>query len=358
VRYNSRVDDNTIRDILRRADDLDYAPFAVGIAILPFKLVGVVTDLDGTKRGFCHRYLAHMDVEYVVAGVAEMTRYLVNRSVGFELPHPRVRVGLQIGGPVDPATGVVRLYRNHQIEAVGGDPEDNWEWRDVPLADLVQKATGCPTVVDNDAHAFAAYELKFGTDVGSSSFLLILLNDGVGAGVVLDHKLLSAPIEFGHIRVADSGRECECRNIGCIDALAGRRAITALVRRRTGRVSVTAIEQAVEVADRGGQEADEALPVFWHAGDSIARGAATMLTLFGPSHVVLYGPDVLIGEHPESSAANRFLRGLANFREYAYPIVRTCELVRRPMPSQPDTDRGAHGAALIALHRYFYAPLG
>jgi predicted NBD/HSP70 family sugar kinase len=353
-----RVADNIIRDILRRADHLDHSPFAVGIAILPFRLVGVITDMRGTKLGVGRWELTKMDVDQVVERVAALARYLVKTSLGFDLPHPRIRIGLQIGGPVDTANGVVLLYRNPQIEAANPRAEDAYEWRDVPLAALVEETTGCPTVVDNDAHAFAAYELRFGTDLDMSSFVLILLNDGVGAGVVLDQKLLAAPMEFGHLRIWDPGRPCKCGNSGCIDAHAGCRAITSLVASATGRVGAASIEQAVEIADRQDDMAALALPVFANAGESIARGAADMLTLFGPTHLVLYAPEILIDTGGKSPAASSFMEAVNKFTEYAYPIVRGCRLVPRPLNRHPYSERGAQGAALIALHRYFHAPLG
>jgi predicted NBD/HSP70 family sugar kinase len=349
------VADDTIQEILRRSDSISHAPYAVGIAILPFRLIGVITDLEGTNRGVGRRDLPGMDVHHVVQGAAALARYLVRTALGIDLPNPRVRIGLQIGGPVDTATGDVLFYRNPLDNGVGCHERED-PWVNIPLAELVQEATGCPTVVDNDAHALAAYELKLGVD--AASFVLIFINDGVGAGVVLDHRLLPAPIEFGHLRVWDEGRDCTCESVGCIDAHAGRRAIRAAVSELTGVESIDSIERAAEVADRNDGMAATALSAFTKAGQSIARGAATMLTLFGPSHLVIYGPEVLVGFGRNSAATDHFLAEVNRFRDYTYPAMRNCELVRRPLPLHPDLDRGAHGAALIALHRHFYAPLG
>lgn len=344
------VADDTIQEIIRRADSLDHAPFAVGIAILPFRLVGMITDLNGTNLGVGRWDLVHMDVDNVVQRAAALARHLVLSSVGLKLPNPRVRIGLQLGGPVDPITGMVRFYCNPL------DAGTAYRWENVPLADLMQEATGCPTVIDNDAHALAAYELKLGID--AASFVLIYLNDGVGAGVVLDRKVLSAPIEFGHLQVRENGRRCECGNVGCIDAHAGRRAIRAVVAELTGRAAIDSIERAVEIANHGDIEAANALSAFTQAGQSLARGLATMLTIFGPTDLVLYGPDVLIDEDRSSPAAEHFMREVRKFSDYTHPVLRKCRLLCRPLPPQPDPNSGAHGAALIALHRHFYAPLG
>jgi predicted NBD/HSP70 family sugar kinase len=349
------VADDTIDEILSRSDDLSHAPHAVGIAILPFRLVGVITDLKGTKLGVGGRALPRMDVDHVAQGVTALAKYLVSTSLGIDLPNPRIRIGLQIGGPVDTATGVVRYYHN-PLDTVTHEREKEDPWVDVPLADLVQEETGCPTVVDNDAHALAAYELKLGRY--AASFALIYINDGVGACVVLDGKLLPAPMEFGHLRVWEHGRPCQCENVGCIDAYAGRRAIRAMVSDLTQLDGIDTIERAADIADGHPEKATAALEAFAIGGQSIARGAAAMLTLFGPSHLVIYGPDVLVDSRRGSAATDRFLTEVRKYSTYAYPATRDCELVLRPFPPNPDSDRGAHGAALIALHRHFYAPLG
>lgn len=346
--------DDTIREILRRADSLDHALFAVGIEILPYELVGVITEFDGTVRGL-HRWpLPSMDVEIVVENVTEVVRYLVNSSLGLALPNPRICVGLQLGGPVDTGTGTVLLYSN--------DPDNHtqrrlpYEWKDVELVDLVQAATGCVTVLANDAHAYAAYEQKLGLGRRKDSFALLLIRDGVGGAVVIDNQLLSPPLEVGHIPVWQKGRKCDCGKHGCVESQAGRRAIRAIVAERTGLENVDPFERAIEIANGDDERGYAALDVFREAGESIARGIATVLTLFGPLHVVIYGPDVLISSGCGSAAADCFMAEVSRFPDHTFRAIKQPELVTESLsPQHPE--RGAQGAALTALNRHFFIPL-
>ena len=346
------VADNVVQDILHRSENLDHALFAVGIEILPFELIGVIIGSDGAKLGTRRRILAHMDVDYIVDNISELAGYLTTTSVGLDLPSPRVTLGLQVGGPVDTATGVVRFYSNHPTDRSIRLRDEVYEWdKDVPLARLVEDATGCPTFVENDAHAFATYEQKLGIGRSTSSFALILIRDGIGGGVVIDNRLLSVPMEIGHSQVVPDGRVCDCGNNGCLDSYASPRAIRAIVGERTKTESVQSLDRAIALANSN----HEILAVFEEAGKSVALGAATILTLFGPSHLVIYGPDQLIGAAPESTAVNHFMQQLNQFREYAYPVVRKCDLVLETLSGR--LDRGAHGAGLIALNRQFLVSL-
>jgi predicted NBD/HSP70 family sugar kinase len=103
-----------------------------------------------------------------------------------------------------------------------------------------------------------------------------------------------------------------------------------------------------------------ALPAFSQAGESIARAIGTLLTLFGPRHVVIYGPDALIGSGLGSAAADSFMAGVDKFLDHTFSIVvkqvKQCELVTESL--SPETrERGAQGAALAALNRHFFVSL-
>lgn len=342
----------TIRDIRRRAERLDRGLFAVGIELLPYAVVAVVVDSDGAVHDAVHANLVSMEVADFVPRVVTVARELVAGAVGLDLADSRVCIGLQLGGPVDRDTGVVRFYRNNPHDH--GDKKPPYTWTDVHLADLVEQAAGCATIVDNDAQAYTAYELArgIGRDVGS--FAVVLIRHGVGAGVVVDHRLLPIPMELGHLLVWPDGRLCECGHKACIESRAGRRAIPAVVAERTGvNGDMVSFEWAVGVANGRERVAAQALEAFREAGTAIARGVGTILTLFGSRHVVVYGPEDLVVRGPRAAAANTFLDEVDTFPEYAFRhLGAESVLTTKPL----DLVQGAHGAALIALSRHFSVP--
>ncbi len=344
-----RTPTDAVRPILDRADSLDHDPFTVGIEILPYELIGVLTDHHGVVCGRRRWSLPSMAVDTVVEHVAKVAKDLTVTSLGVDLPHRSIGIGLQIGGPVDTRTGTVISYSNHPTDPTTRKPHTGYRWPRVKLAELVEKATGCRTVLENDANAYAVYEHMFGVgrEVGSSA--VIIIHDGVGCGMIVDGKLLPGPLEFGHMVVWPDGRECDCGNRGDIESQAGRRAMRAVVRELTQTSTDLEWEAAVKLAQGEGDQADTALRAFELAGESIARGIATLLTLHGLPRVVIYGPEVLVESGRGNRVADAFMAAADTFSDYAFHAVPRCELVARPM--RP-TD-GAHGVALIALQRLF-----
>jgi predicted NBD/HSP70 family sugar kinase len=295
-----------------------------------------------------------MDVEIVVEFIAELVWYLVDSSLGLDVPNPRICVGLQLGAPVEVNSGTVRFYSN-PLEHYPGHSRP-YQWKDVKLVDLVQAATGCATTLENDATAYAVYEQKMGLGRRTDSFALVLIRDGVGGAVVIDNQLLPLPLEVGHIPVWPEGRECDCGNRGCVESVTGRRGIRATVAELAGLDSVDPFERTVEIANGDDELAGAALHAFHKAGESIARGIGTILTLFGLRHVVIYGPDALIGSGRGSAAADCFMTEVGRFLNHTFRIVERCELVTESL-SPEHSERGAQGAALTALNRHFYVSL-
>lgn len=123
-------------------------------------------------------------------------------------------------------------------------------WRDFPLrsmlADLVQR----PVVVDNDAKALALGEGWRGVAHGSRSFLAVVVGTGVGAGLVLDGRLLHGEWgnagHIGHVIVEHEGRTCRCGARGCLEAYLSGSAIEA----HTGQPARHAAPSVIEDAAR------------------------------------------------------------------------------------------------------------
>src|SRR5579875_4075914 len=64
-------------------------------------------------------------------------------------------------------------------------------WRGFPLRTRVRELTGLQTWVDNDAKALALGEGWCGRAAGVANYLSMVVSTGVGAGIVLDGRLLS-----------------------------------------------------------------------------------------------------------------------------------------------------------------------
>jgi len=102
-------------------------------------------------------------------------------------------------------------------------------WTDFPLGERLGEATGLPIVLDNDATAAAVGEHWTGAASGSRAFAALYLATGIGSGAVVHGLPLrgasSNAGEIGHVCVEADGPECWCGSRGCLEALAGPRAV-------------------------------------------------------------------------------------------------------------------------------------
>lgn len=145
--------------------------------------------------------------------------------------------GVGCGGPME--SGGIRV-----------SPLNIHAWRDFPLRDRVQERTGLATWVDNDAKALALGEGRSGKAAGISNYLSMVVSTGVGAGIVIDGRLLDGDSgnagHIGHLIVEPDGRVCGCGAQGCLEAEASGTAIAAI----TGHPPAEAGPEMVERTGR------------------------------------------------------------------------------------------------------------
>jgi glucokinase len=150
---------------------------------------------------------------------------------------------------------------------VGGEtvsPLNIPAWRHFPLRARMAETVGVPVVVDNDAKALALGEGWLGAARGVDDYLAMVVSTGVGAGIVLDGRLLEGSTgnagHIGHVVVEPDGRECACGGRGCLEAEASGLAIEATtgrppseapdeVRRRTGTLVGRAVASVANLLD-------------------------------------------------------------------------------------------------------------
>jgi glucokinase len=147
-------------------------------------------------------------------------------------PAPPVACGVGCGGPMGPGGEEV-------------SPLNIAVWRDFPLRSRLAAATGLAVTVDNDAKALALGEGWKGAAAGCRDFLAMVVSTGVGAGIVLDGRLLDGREgnagHLGHVIVEPDGADCVCGARGCLEAEASGPSIA----RRTGRPAAEATPETI-----------------------------------------------------------------------------------------------------------------
>jgi predicted NBD/HSP70 family sugar kinase len=131
-------------------------------------------------------------------------------------------LGVGLPGGVDEQAGVLRFA-------------PNLGWRDAPVAQLLSQylaateLAGLPVFLQNEADVAALGELEFADQMGSDPLVYLSINHGVGAGVIVNDRLLTGGRGFagevGHTILEPKGPVCSCGRRGCAEALIGFRAL-------------------------------------------------------------------------------------------------------------------------------------
>ncbi|TCP31143.1 glucokinase [Scopulibacillus darangshiensis] len=121
--------------------------------------------------------------------------------------------GLGIGAP-----GFINMENGFIFQAV------NIGWHSYPLKEELEKATGLPVILDNDANTAALGEMWQGAGNGAEDLLCVTLGTGVGGGVItrgeIVHGVTGMAGEIGHITVIpEGGLPCNCGKRGCLETV-------------------------------------------------------------------------------------------------------------------------------------------
>jgi predicted NBD/HSP70 family sugar kinase len=205
-------------------------------------------------------------------------------------------VGVGLSGPIDGSAGTV-----HAGKILPG-------WAGVRPVDELAARLSLRVHLDNDANLGALAEVTLGAGIGARDAIYIMVSGGVGAGLILGGELYrgsgGTAGELGHVLVDETGPICRCGNRGCLEMMAGGRAIIELLRPSHGDdLSLDAIIALVEEGDSGARRA------IADAGRVLGRSVAAVVNSFNPELVVVGGKlsaagDVLLD--PLREAVHRY----------------------------------------------------
>ncbi|MDW4496955.1 ROK family protein [Sulfitobacter sp. D35] len=167
---------------------------------------------------------------------------------------------------------------------------------DRPLRTLAEDRFGVPVAVDNDTNIVTLAELWFGRGRALPDFAVVTIEQGVGMGLVINHRLYRGAgglgMELGHTKVQIDGALCACGQRGCLEAYLAdyalvREASTALDSPETAPAGPEVALQRLFEQAKAGNEA--ARVIFRRAGRFLALGLANVVNLFDPPLIILSG---------------------------------------------------------------------
>ncbi|AUW96999.1 ROK family glucokinase [Streptococcus pluranimalium] len=252
-------------------------------------------------------------------------------------------VGIGMGSP-----GAV----NRDDKTVTGAFNLNWK-ETQEVGSVIEKETGIPFAIDNDANVAALGERWVGAGANNPDVVFVTLGTGVGGGVIADgnliHGIAGAGGEIGHMVVEpDTGFECTCGTVGCLETVASATGVVRVARRLAesyeGDSSIkAAIDNGEGVSSKDIFEAAQGGDNF---ANSVVDKVCFYLGLATANISNLLNPDsVVIGGGV--SAAGEFLRRRveANFKKYTFPQVRQSTQIKL---AELGNDAGIIGAASLA----------
>ena len=219
-----------------------------------------------------------LDGERIVERDSEPTR----SEDGAAAVLDRLAALVREAGPVD-SVGVALpgLFDRHGRAVLLPNLRGDWVGR--PIAEPLGNALGRPVRLINDGHAFALAEARIGAARGADDVLCVVCGTGVGGGLVIGGRLHLGVEdrggEIGHHTVVVDGPLCGCGNRGCLEMLAGARAIAQAAGQRS-------FDDVVSQARAGDDRSREALR---QAGAFIGIAVANLTIFITPERVVVGG---------------------------------------------------------------------
>jgi predicted NBD/HSP70 family sugar kinase len=192
-------------------------------------------------------------------------------------------------------------------------------WRSVSLGTELHERLGVPVHVGNDANLGALAEVRGGAGRGAANVVYLMLSSGIGAGLILDGTLFTGHSgmtgELGHVVVDPDGALCRCGHRGCLETVAGARAVRARA------------DEARAIAD---------------AGRAVGRVAGAVCNIVNPELVIVGGELIVAGEALVDGVR-------AGVRETAIdPVWRDVSVVAAQLGDQAEL-LGAVGLALAEV---------
>ncbi|WP_089738589.1 ROK family glucokinase [Gracilibacillus ureilyticus] len=253
-------------------------------------------------------------------------------------------VGMGVGAPgfIEPDTGVVAIAVN-----IG--------WRDFELKEILEKLSGIPVFVDNDANIAALGENWKGSGNQVENMLAVTLGTGVGGGIIANSHIVTGTngtgAEIGHMTVVtEGGAPCNCGRTGCLETVASATGIVRQanewidagnapglkqIKQESGSITTKDI---FDLAREGDQPANKLIQSIT---DQLGLALANIAVTINPAKIVIGGG--------VSKAGEQLLTPLKKaFDRYALPrINEACDIVI----AQLGNDAGVYGGAYLVLQQ-------
>ncbi|WP_370093355.1 ROK family transcriptional regulator [Streptacidiphilus sp. MAP12-20] len=274
------------------------AAYVAGLDVNPSRIRVAIADITG---GIVTEHRLPLPEGNPGEALAQITMALDTATAAAGLDRGALRqIVIGTPGALDPATGELR-YAAHLLG-----------WHAPRLVDDLTDALRLPVAMENDVNLAAVAEQRVGLAQGVRDFVLLWVEEGIGAALVLGGRMhrghTGGAGEVGYMPMPGAplikNVHLEVENSGGFQELAGAPAVLALAREH-GLSGGTAKAVVAEAVERG---ADAFLRTL---AERMATGLAAIVAVVDPELVLLSGSVPRAGGEALRALVQEELTGLA-----------------------------------------------
>ncbi len=302
---NDLINCDIIRETESRSGHSGRPPIILEINASRGNVIGIdmgASHISIILTDFAAQVIDEIEVPFCVADGPEICIKLANNLMDDMLKKNQMAItnlgaiGLGVPGPIASEAGMVYA------------PPIMPGWDGFPIQANLEARWGIPVSLNNDAELGALGEWAYGVGRGENHLAYIKVGTGIGSGLLLNgqiyHGATGSAGEIGHLTIEENGPLCDCGNSGCLEALAGGKAIARQAReavlktQRTllssmGPIELLTSRDVASAARRGDLVSQK---IIASAGRYLGIAIAGLVNLFNPRTVVLGGGVAQIGD--------------------------------------------------------------
>jgi glucokinase len=225
--------------------------------------------------------------------VKEQSLSYLTTSLADSIKNIRMKVAADGINPI--CIGIAaKGFIDHGAGVILGPDQDIKDWKNVPLARIINEASGLPAFVGNDANMMTLAEHRFGAARGYDNAIFVALRTGIGGGLILNGKLYrgvnDAGGEIGQMIINYDNGVSNLGIKGSYEHLASATAIVRRYRELTAGLGesrkILSCREIFELSYTGDEIAGR---VISENAEITGIGIANLISIFAPQIIILGG---------------------------------------------------------------------
>ncbi len=143
--------------------------------------------------------------------------------------------------------------------------------------------------IENEANIAAYAEKEIGRTVNMRNVVYVSITEGVGTGITIDQHIYKSSNkkagEFGHMRISDEAKQCNCGRTGCWELYASKKALFRYYREHTGKIAAS-LDEIFNEASLSLPPVQKAVEAYI---DSLFIGIENIILALNPELVIIGG---------------------------------------------------------------------